>query len=111
MILLSQATDEQINAECQSRIDRGDRSPDVYCSRQQSDEKAKLDVLRSAIVSAYVDQPRNRALGRLMKLLDTLDAIRANPLPDRPAIRLNTTRYGREDEIGGYLQVTEGSYG
>lgn len=90
-------TDEQINEECQKRIDRGDRSPDVYCSRQQSDDRAKLAFVRGLIVAARIANPHNEALGKLGVAMDMVDAIAGNPLNELQISAVNTTFYGKDD--------------
>jgi len=74
-------------------------SPDEFLSPAQSDYKAKLDVLRGAIIRANVaavhrGEP-SEALQALASKCDELDSIYGNPLPAR-AYAVNTTFYGKD---------------
>lgn len=71
-------------------------SPDEYMSQDQCDDRAKLGVLRSAIVDLWKQNPSDPALSILHSKCDELDSIYGNPLPAR-AFAVNTTLPGRED--------------
>ena len=75
-------------------------SPDEFLSPAQCDYKAKLDVLRGAIVRANVEaihrgEP-SEVLQALASKCDELDSIYGNPLPAR-AYAVNTFLPGKED--------------
>ncbi|MCZ4500968.1 MAG: hypothetical protein JWQ74_3523 [Marmoricola sp.] len=97
----SQITDDEFVAEAQRRVNRGNWSPDRYMSTQQCDDRAKLDILRTAIVKAKVASihsgENHLALVALAVTCDQLDGVSGNPLPDR-AWAVNTTFYGRAAE-------------
>lgn len=63
-------------------------------SQLQSDDRAKLDVLRSAVIEAFIRNPGNDDIADLHALCDKLDSISGNPLP-KPAYAVNTSFYGR----------------
>lgn len=91
-------TDDEFIAEAQRRVNQGNWSPDRYMSKLQSNDRAKLDHLRNAIIEAKVASihagENHPALIYLALLCDKLDSITGHdPIP---AIRVNTTRYGRE---------------
>ena len=92
---LCEATDEQLQAEAQRRVDRGDRSPNVYMTTQQCDHKARLGHLRAAVIAAWVADPSNPVLGALSLLCDRLDTISGNPITAERVHAINTTFYGR----------------
>lgn len=89
-------SDEELLGELHSRKHRF--SPDEYMSQLQSDDRAKLGILRGAIIRAKVasiDAGENHpALLALASKCDELDSIYGNPLPER-AYAVNTTFYGR----------------
>lgn len=92
--------DDQFITEAQRRVREGRYSPDEYMSDAQSDDRAKLDKLRSAIIGHNVDQmhagpPYNTSLQELAALCDKLDQMRGNDKPMR-AVAVNTTQPGRE---------------
>lgn len=72
-------------------------SPDKYMSQDQCDDRAKLGVLRSAIVDLWKQDPTDPALSILHSKCDELDSIYGNPLPAR-AFAVNTTLPGRNHE-------------
>jgi len=101
---LSSVPDDVLLAELHAR--RGRFSPDEYMSPDQSDDRAKLGILRSRIVEgklACFAQDDMTSVGfhvvlGLSMLCDKLDSISGNPLPAR-AFPLNTTLPGRESEF------------
>lgn len=107
MIDWDSVSDEEMREECQRRVDRGDRSPNVYMTRQQSDDRAKLDVLRTAILEANVacinSYECHDSLNAPALLCDQLDGIRGNPLPEQ-AFAVNTALFGREDRYKTHQQ-------
>jgi len=87
-------TDEELLTELHARKHRF--SPDEYMSPLQCDDRAKLGILRSAIVEAWKRNPGNGELSALHSKCDELDGIYGNPLPAR-AYAVNTYLPGRED--------------
>lgn len=94
MVYLHRATDEELQAEAQHRVDKGDRSPDVYMTRQQHDHRAQVGHLRAAIIAAWCANPSDPVLDALKLLCDRLDTISGNPMTER-AYAINTTFYGK----------------
>jgi len=91
-------TDDEFIAEAQRRVNQGNWSPDRYMSTLQSNDRAKLDQIRGAIIRAKVESihsgENHPVLVDLAVLCDNLDAITGHePIP---AMRINTTRYGRD---------------
>lgn len=95
-------SDDEFVEEAQRRVNKGHWSPDRFMSQQQSDDRAKLAVLRSAIVEAKVASihsgENHPVLVALAVTCDQLDGISGNPLPAR-AYPVNTTLPGREDRF------------
>jgi len=91
-------SDDEFVEEAQRRVNLGHWSPDRYMSQLQSDDRAKLGILRSAIVSAYIRNPTDPVLSALHSKCDELDSIYGNPLPAR-AYAVNTSLFGREDRF------------
>lgn len=92
---LSDYDDEQIIAEANERAKQGRWSPDRFISQLQSDDRAKLGILRSAIIEAWLKDTTHPGLASLHLLCDKLDGIHGNPLPER-AYAINTTHYGKD---------------
>lgn len=101
---LSEISDEDLLAELHAR--RGRFSPDEYMSPDQSDDRAKLGILRTgaqdlrqlAISLGLHETPLGRAAIAHGITCDKLDSIAGNPLPAR-AFPVNTTLPGRESEV------------
>jgi hypothetical protein len=93
-------SDDEFVEEAQRRVNQGHWSPDRFMSQQQSDDRAKLDVLRSAIVDAKVESihsgENHPVLVALAVTCDQLDGISGNPLPER-AFAINTTFAGKAE--------------
>lgn len=91
-------SNEDFIAEAQRRVTQF--SPDRYMSPNQSDDRAKLDVLRSRIIVAKVASihagENHPALIALASLCDELDGMSGNPLP-KPATAINTILPGKTD--------------
>ncbi|RWX78280.1 hypothetical protein EPK99_06510 [Neorhizobium lilium] len=98
MTYWSTISDDDLIEEAQRRANAGNWSPDRFMSQLQSDDRGKLDILRSAIIQAKVEANRNgdcpAFLTALAVTCDQLDSVRGNPLPDR-AWAVNTTFVGR----------------
>lgn len=94
----STVSDDEFVEEAQRRVNQGHWSPDRYMSKLQSNDRAKLDKLRSAVISANVASihsgEHNKALSDLALLCDHLDATTGHP-PEQ-AFAVNTTFYGRQ---------------
>lgn len=92
-------SDDEFVEEAQRRVNQGHWSPDRFMSQQQSDDRAKLDVLRSAVINAKVASLRSGenhpVLVALAVTCDQLDGISGNPLPER-AFAINTTFVGKD---------------
>lgn len=89
-------SDDDFIAEAQRRVSSGRYSPDAYMSPHQSDDRAKLAVLRGAIIQARVElMPAPPWLQKLAETCDQLDCMQDNPLPER-AYAVNTAFVGRE---------------
>lgn len=95
----SAISDDEFVEEAQRRVNQGNWSPDRFMSSIQSDDRAKLDVLRSAIIVAKVASVRSGenhpVLIALAVTCDQLDSISGNPLPER-AFAINTIFPGKE---------------
>ncbi|MDO9417017.1 hypothetical protein [Pararhizobium sp.] len=93
-------SDDEFVEEAQRRVNKGHWSPDRYMSQHQSDDRAKLDVLRSAIIRAKVASihsgEEHPVLIALAITCDHLDGISGNPLPAR-AYAINTTFAGKAE--------------
>lgn len=96
---LSVISDEEFKAEAQRRVTRF--SPDEFMTDLQSNDRAKLDTLRSAVIEAKVASihagENHPALIALASLCDKLDSITGHK--PAQAIAVNTTMPGREGEI------------
>jgi hypothetical protein len=89
----STISDDEFVEEAQRRVNQGQWSPD----------RAKLGILRGAIISMRVNMIRSTGscpdwLQALASKCDELDGIYGNPLPER-AYAVNTTLPGREDRF------------
>ncbi len=93
---ISEFTNEQLRDECQRRVDAGTMSPDVFMTQQQSDDRSKLNHVRSLAVEAKRANPTNKPVCSLVLAFDMLDSISGNPLEERRVNAVNTTFYGRE---------------
>jgi hypothetical protein len=95
----STISDDEFVEEAQRRVNQGHWSPDRFMSQQQSDDRAKLAVLRSAIVEAKVASihsgENHPMLVALAVTCDQLDGISGNPLPGQ-AFAINTTFVGKD---------------
>lgn len=96
MIDWNSVTDYEFIEQANIRVNRGQWSPDRLMSNLQCDDRAKLGILRSAIVEAWKRNPGNGELSALHSKCDELDGIYGNPLPAR-AYAVNTSLPGRED--------------
>lgn len=93
-------SDDEFAEEAQRRVNKGHWSPDRYMSQQQSDDRAKLGILRGAIIKAKVASihsgENHPVLIDLAVTCDQLDGVSGNPLPER-AWAINTTFAGKAD--------------
>jgi hypothetical protein len=99
----STISDDEFVEEAQRRVNQGQWSPDRFISQSQCDDRAKLGILRGAIISMRVNMIRSTGscpdwLQALASKCDELDGIYGNPLPER-AYAVNTTLPGREDRF------------
>jgi hypothetical protein len=95
----STISDEEFVEEAQRRVNQGQWSPDRFMSQSQCDDRAKLGILRGAIIKANVASihsgEKHPVLQALASKCDELDGIYGNPLPER-AYAINTTFVGKE---------------
>jgi len=75
MINWNSITDDEFIEQANIRVNKGHWSPDRLMSDKQSDDRAKLDKLRSAIIGYNINQmhagpPYNGALIELARLCD-----------------------------------------
>jgi hypothetical protein len=95
----SSISDDEFVEEAQRRVNRGHWSPDRFMSQLQCDDRAKLGILRGAIIRANVASihsgEKHPVLQALASKCDELDAIYGNPLPER-AFAINTTFVGKD---------------
>lgn len=95
----TQVTDDELVEEAQRRVNQGQWSPDRFMSQSQCDDRAKLGILRGAIIKANVASiqsgEKHPVLQALASKCDELDGIYGNPLPER-AYAINTTFVGKE---------------
>lgn len=94
----SQISDEEFIEQANIRTAQGHWSPDRFMTQFQSDDRAKLGVLRSAIIQAWLQDTTHCGLAALHLLCDRLDGIHGNPI-QTPAFAVNTTLPGREDRF------------
>lgn len=93
-------TDEEFVEEAQRRVNQGNWSPDRYLSDKQSDDRAKLGILRSAIIAMRVTAIKETGtcpewLQALASKCDELDSVHGTPKPEN-AFAVNSTFYGTE---------------
>lgn len=102
MIDWTQVSDDEFFEEAQRRVNQGQWSPDRFMSQSQCDDRAKLGILRGAIIKANVASIHSGEMHPVLQALaskcDELDGIYGNPLPER-AYAINTTLPGREDRF------------
>lgn len=95
----TQISDDELVEEAQRRVNQGQWSPDRFMSQSQCDDRAKLGILRGAIIKANVASihsgEKHPVLQALASKCDELDGIYGNPLPER-AYAINTTFVGKE---------------
>ena len=96
-----QVSDDEFVEEAQRRVNQGNWSPDRLMSQNQSDDRAKLDILRSAIIVMKVNVIKATGacpewLLDLASKCDQLDSV-YGALPEK-AYAINTTFYGRQAE-------------
>ena len=96
MIDWQSISDDEFIEQANIRTAQGHWSPDRFMTQAQCDDRAKLGILRSAIVEAWKRNPGNGELSALHSKCDELDGIYGNPLPAR-AYAVNTYLPGRED--------------
>lgn len=96
MIDWDTVTDDEFCEQANIRVNRGQWSPDRLMSNLQCDDRAKLGILRSAIVESWKRNPGNGELSALHSKYDELDGIYGNPLPAR-AYAINTTFVGKSE--------------
>jgi len=101
MVNWHEISDDEFVEEAQRRVNQGHWSPDRFMSQQQSDCTAKLDVLRSAIITMRVNHIKATGacpewLQALASKCDELDGISGNPLPER-AWAINSTMVGKDE--------------
>ena len=92
-------SDDEFIEEAQRRVNQGHWSPDRLMSQQNSDDRAKLNVLRSAIITMKCNVIEATGdcpvwLVDLASKCDELDAVYGT-LPER-TYAINTTYVGRE---------------
>lgn len=99
MIDWTQISDDEFAEEAQRRVNQGQWSPDRFISQSQCDDRAKLGILRGAIIKANVASIHSGEMHPVLQALaskcDELDGIYGNPLPER-AYAINTTFVGKE---------------
>jgi hypothetical protein len=96
----TQISDDEFVEEAQRRVNQGQWSPDRFISQSQCDDRAKLGILRGAIISMRGNIIRATGscpdwLQARASKCDELDGIYGNPLPER-AYAINTTFVGKE---------------
>jgi hypothetical protein len=96
---LAEVSDEDLLAELHNRKHRF--SPDEYMSPLQSDDRAKLGILRGAIINMRTNLIHATGecpawLQTLASKSDELDSVHGNPVPER-AHAINTTFVGKDD--------------
>lgn len=96
----SPITDEEFIEEAQRRVNQGHWSPNRLMSQNQSDDRAKLDILRSAIITMKVRVIKETGncpewLMALASKCDQLDSVYGTLKPEH-AFAVNTTFYGTE---------------
>jgi hypothetical protein len=96
-------SDEEFIEQANMRTAQGHWSPDRFMTQFQSDDRAKLGVLRSAIIEAWKLDTKHPGLAALHLLCDKLDGICGNPIQP-PAFAVNTTLPGREDRFQTHQQ-------
>ena len=96
-------SDDEFIEQANIRAVQGHWSPDRFMTQAQCDDRAKLGILRSAIVEAWKRNPGNGELSALHSKCDELDGIYGNPLPER-AYAVNTYLPGREDNYQTHQQ-------
>ncbi len=96
MINWSQVTDDELIEQANIRTAQGHWSPDRFMTQFQSDDRAKLGALRSAVIETWLQDTKHPGLAALHLFCDKLDGIHGNPIQP-PAFAVNTTLPGRED--------------
>jgi len=100
MIDWQSISDDEFIEQANIRAAQGQWSPDRFMTQAQCDDRAKLGILRHAIVSMYCAAMHNTGtcpewLQTLHSKCDELDGIYGNPLPAM-AYAVNTSFYGKE---------------
>jgi len=95
MIDWSCISDEEFIEQANIRTAQGHWSPDRFMTQFQSDDRAKLGILRSAIIETWLQDTKHPGLAALHLLCDKLDGIHGNPIQP-PAFAINTTFVGKE---------------